>query len=392
MRIAYLDCPSGISGDMLIAAFVSSGIKIETLKRELSRLKLNGYEIRQRTVKRAGLKATKIDVKIRKGQTERRWADVRNIIEKSSLSNGVKQRAINIFRLIFKAEAKVHGGDFNRIHLHELGAVDCIIDIVGTLVCLEYLRIDRLYCSPINLGSGAVRTDHGLLPVPAPVTCELLRGVTVYSSSIPSELTTPTGSAIVAALVQDFTPLPRMEIEAIGYGAGEKDFKEQPNILRVFIGRSEQHVVDRGIKVIETNIDDMNPQIYEYVIDKLLEKGALDAFITPILMKKTRPASKLTVLSDSSNVEQLTDIIFKETTTFGLRVFEAERRILEREFIGVETAFGRVNVKIGRMGKQTYKVQPEYEECKTIALEKGIPIKEIMDEAKALAIARISSA
>lgn len=390
--IAYFDCFSGISGDMILGALVDAGVSPEQLRKELSRIPVKGYALNVKRVKRAGIRATKVDVLLKaKGQRQkavsRQWKDIDAIIRASGLSDHVKQRGLSIFKRLFKAEAKVHGGRYDRVHLHELGAVDCIIDVFGCLIGLDILGIEKVCSSALNLGSGMTKTEHGMLPVPAPAAVELLKNVPVYSSDIPFELTTPTGAALISSLAEEYGTTPAMNISVTGTGAGNKNFQEQPNVLRLFVGREEesreQTRESRGQKddqviIIETNIDDMNPQVYEYVMDLLLQSGALDVFLSQIIMKKARPGIQLTVLCSEDAKENLTDIILRETTSIGVRFYRADRKILQREIKELTTKFGTVHVKVSHLEKKIRKISAEYEDCKKIAKRFHIPLIEIL--------------
>jgi hypothetical protein len=326
------------------------------------------------------------------------WKDIKGIIHRASLSADIKQKGLKIFKRLFEAEAAVHGKTFYTVHLHELGAVDCIIDILGTVIGLDMLGVEKVYSSPINLGSGSVKTVSGILPVPAPATSEILKHVPVYSQLISTELTTPTGAAIIKELSGGFGDIPCMDIERIGIGAGDRDFTEWPNVLRVFIGTLFSLPYGKGqtghdlpasgalphesVIVIETNIDDMNPQIFEYVIEKLFKAGALDAYLTQIIMKKGRPALKLTVLCREDRKEDLIKIIFEETSTIGLRFYETKRKTLRREIKTIDTEFGKVRVKYSRYNHDSLKATPEYEDCKKIAKKLKIPLMEVMKKIK----------
>ncbi|MBI4687158.1 MAG: nickel pincer cofactor biosynthesis protein LarC [Nitrospirae bacterium] len=386
MPILYLDCSSGISGDMLLGAFIDAGGSFKELEKGLSRLNIKGYKLNAKIVRRAGFRATKVDVILKsgvrgQGSGVRRWKDINSIITKSSLPNDIKQKGLTIFKRLFEAEARVHGEKFEDVHLHELGGIDCIVDIVGTLICLDFLKIEKLYSSPLNLGSGTVRTEHGILPVPAPATIELLKNIPVYSSDIPFELTTPTGAVLMSTLAHDFGSMQNMQVSKIGIGAGGKDFKTQPNVLRAFIGqKSEVRSQKSGnnITVIETNIDDMNPQIYEYVMGKLFQAGALDVFLTPVIMKKGRPGIKLSALCSDAKKEDVIKAILRETTSIGVRFYEAERKILDREIKSIDTEFGKINVKVSKLGDDIIKTAPEYEDCRRIAKKLNMPLIEVM--------------
>ncbi len=383
MTLAYFDCFSGISGDMTLGALVDAGVSIDALRSELSKLNLPGYRITAEKVTRSGITATKVNVALDgKEQPVRHLSDIRTIIESSLLSQAVKQKSIRIFVRLAEAEARVHGTTPDKIHFHEVGAVDAIVDIVGSIIGLELLGISEAVCSPINLGSGVVRSAHGTLPVPSPAASELLKGVPVYSSSILFELTTPTGAAIISTMSSSFGPLPRMKIERIAYGAGNKDFPDQPNVLRLFLGEPGTAYEEDSSIVIETNIDDMNPQAYDYIIERLMERGAQDVYLTPIIMKKGRPAVLLSVLTDKAKSEAVLDTLFRETTSIGVRINEVGRKKLNREISDVETIYGKVRVKVSRQGDETLTVTPEYEDCRKIAEEKQVPLKTVMEAAR----------
>ena len=382
--IVYFDCFSGISGDMILGSLVDAGVSLQRLKKELSRIPVKGYKLQISKVKRSGFAATKVDVKLQgvrgQGSGVRKFKDIEKIVKDSTLSKEIKQKGLKIFKRLFKAEAKVHGGSFQNVHLHELGAVDCIIDIFGTIVGLDLLGIDEVYASPLNLGSGSVKTAHGILPVPAPAVLELLKGVPVYSSDVPVELTTPTGAVLISSLCSKFITIPGMRISNIGIGAGNRDIKGYPNVLRLFIGEDSGLVKKsegEEIRIIETNIDDMNPQVYEYVMDRLFRAGALDVFLTQIIMKKGRPGIKLTVLCDEKKIDIMTEIILKETTSIGLRFYSVQRRTLQRELKTLNSKFGKVRVKLSHMD-DIEKSSPEYEDCKKIAKKYNIPLLDVM--------------
>lgn len=400
MKIAYFDCFSGISGDMCLGALVDAGVSLKAIERELRKIPVRGYRLTSRKVRRANLAALKVDVALTSSKSGTRGEhgrelsllrDVEKTIHASSLSEAIKKRGSDIFRRIFKAEAKVHGATPATVHLHELGAIDCIVDIFGTLIGLDILGIEKVYASPINLGSGFVKTGHGTLPVPAPAVAEILKRTPAYSRQVPFELTTPTGAAIIRELSSGFGDMPVINTEIIGTGAGSRDPKDWSNVLRIFIGDSPdptvrgtdpgRHESDRII-VIETNIDDMNPQLYETVMENLFRAGALDVFLTQIIMKKGRPGIKLTALCSRVKKDQLADIILKETTSIGLRYYETERRVLEREIREVDTEFGKVKVKVAKSGTDIIKIIPEYEDCKRIAKKHKIPLIEVMKKIK----------
>lgn len=377
LKTAYFDCSSGISGDMLLGALVDAGADalIEDIEKEIKKLKLKGYRLTRKKVKRGGLSATKVDVELTAKQPPRRFRDIKAVIDKSTLSPDIKKSTLNIFKRLFESEAGVHGGRHDRVHLHELGAIDCLIDVVGTLVALKHFAIGKVYASAINLGSGVVKTSHGLLPVPAPATAEMLKGVPVYSSG-EGELTTPTGAAIIREITSGFGGMPPMAFKKIGTGAGSENLKDRPNVLRVFIGETTTSVDD--VVVLETNIDDMDPRIYEYVMERLLKEGALDVCLTQVVMKKSRPGVRLTVLSSEEKRTALEEIIFRETTTLGIRRYRAQRSVLEREIKKVQTGFGKIRVKEARLGGKLLRVEPEYEDCKRAARKSGVPLRDVI--------------
>jgi uncharacterized protein (TIGR00299 family) protein len=383
--IAYFDCFSGISGDMTLGALVDAGVPLSKIKDELARLPVKGYQLTARKVKRAGLRATKVDVILQatvrsQKSPVRKWKDIEKIIHKSSLSEEIKFKGLSIFRRLFEAEAKVHGGRYDRIHLHELGAIDCIVDIFGSLIGLDILGINTIYSSPINLGSGFINSEHGILPVPAPASVELLKGIPVYSSEVTFELTTPTGAVLISTLSDRFGPMPHMHISKTGVGAGDQNFRRRPNIMRILVGMDKKSKIttEDEVTVLETNIDDMNPQVYEYVMDILFKEGALDVFLTQVVMKKGRPGIKLTVLCNKDKKDVLSDIILKETTSIGLRFYNVNRKTLQREIKSKNTRYGTVRIKESRLGREVHKASPEYEDCKKIAKKFNISLIDVI--------------
>ena len=383
MTLAYFDCFSGISGDMTLGALVDAGVGIDVLRAELEKLNLPGYEITALKVVRSGISATKVHVCLdEKEQPSRRLADIRTLIEASTLSSSIKHKSINIFNRLAEVEAGVHGTTPDKVHFHEVGAVDAIVDIVGSVIGLELLDITAVVGSPVNVGSGTIKTAHGTLPVPAPATAELLKGIPSYGSSIPFELTTPTGAVLLSTLASSFGPMPQMRLSRIAHGAGGKEIPRQPNVLRLLIGEPVAAYDEDTSIVIETNIDDMNPQIYDHLIEKLMKQGAQDAYLTPIIMKKGRPAILLSVLTDKAKTEMMLDTIFRETTSIGVRILEVGRKKLTREIKEVDTIYGRIRVKISRRGDEILIATPEYEDCRKIAEEKHVPLKIVLEEAK----------
>ena len=384
MKTAYFDCFSGISGDMIIGALLDLGLDINFLDKELKKLNLKNYEIQSKKIVKNGIAATKFDVSIKHehNHEERNLKEINEIIKKSKLDNEIKNTIKKIFLKIAIAEAKVHNKPVDKIHFHEIGAIDTIIDIAGAVIGFKKLGIDRIYCSKLNVGTGFVEFSHGKWPVPAPATAKILRNVPIYNNNIEAELVTPTGAAIITALASGFGEMPAMKVEKIGYGAGTKEL-EQPNVLRVFLGELDNMKNDT-INIIETNIDNMNPEIYPYVIERLMENGALDAYLTNIIMKKGRPAIKLTVLSEMKDTDKLCNVIFDETTTLGVRILIAAKKKLDREIKTIKTKYGNVGVKISKLKNEVKNIMPEYEDCVKIAKNRKIPLKEVYEEVKKL--------
>src|SRR6266404_1487324 len=384
MKYAYFDCFSGISGDMTLGALLDAGVPIEQLRTELQGLNVPGWELSTKKVWKNGMAATHANVRTQDTQTHRSLSTILGIIEKSALAPGVKERAAAIFTKLGKAEAAVHDVPLEKIHFHEVGAVDAIVDIVGACVGFHALGIEKFACSPLNVGGGTVKMAHGVLPVPAPATANLLQGKPTYSNGVQRELVTPTGAAIVATLCDFFGPQPPMKVSAIGYGAGSADLEGQPNVLRIMLGESAEKVVpgfDEEISVIEANLDDMNPQIYGYLSEKALAAGALDVYTTPVQMKKNRPGTLLTLLCKPQDTHALMDLVFAETTTFGVRSYTAQRRTLPRESVSVHTQYGDVRIKLSRVNGRILHVAPEYDDCRKLAVEKNVPLQREINEA-----------
>ena len=382
MKIAYFDCFSGISGDMILGALADLGNDFSFIKKELKKLDLKGYSLSHKKVKRGVIETTRVDVKVtEKSSSKRNLKSIISIIKNSGLAEKIKNDSIKIFRRLAEAEATVHGTTINKVHFHEVGAIDSIVDIVGSVIGIHNLNISKIVSSSINIGSGFVKCDHGTLPVPAPAVVEILRGVPCFSSGIRQELTTPTGAAVIVTLANEFGSLPELKTDRVGYGAGGKNLKEMPNALRIILGElSIANELKKEIFVLETNIDDMNPEFYDVVMEKLFQAGAVDVFLTPIIMKKNRPATKLSVLTQQQNVEMLANEVLKNTTSFGIRFYPVERVMLEREFQEIETVLGKVKVKIGKRDGEICHISPEYEHCKKISREQGIPIKKVYEE------------
>src|SRR5450432_349354 len=384
MKLAYFDCFSGISGDMTLGALVDAGVPLEQLRGELAELGVPGWEISAEKVWKNGMSATFVKVRTEDGQTHRSLATILELFDKSKLAAPVKDRAVSIFRKLGEAEASVHDVPLEKVHFHEVGALDAIVDIVGACVGFAALGIEKFACSTLNVGGGTAKMAHGVLPVPAPATARLLLGKPTYSNGVQKELVTPTGAAIVATLCDSAGPQPPMTVSAIGYGAGTADLEGQPNVLRIMVGESAVKAVpgyDEEISVIEANLDDMNPQIYGYFLERALAAGALDVYTTPVQMKKSRPGTLITVLCKPHEEEKFQEMLFAETTTLGVRSTRAQRRILPREWVKVTTKYGEVRVKVARVDGQVRQASPEVEDCRKLAEEKNVPLQKVIDEA-----------
>jgi pyridinium-3,5-bisthiocarboxylic acid mononucleotide nickel chelatase len=435
--IAYFDCFSGISGDMVLGALVDAGADLRAIEAELRKLNLPGWTISAKKVQRRAIFATHVVVEVEDEATSKQFpdtalasgakapreyggtaaglkprpseaneqghshvaghahahahvhkhghrglAEIIKMIDAAGLAPRAAERAKKIFRRLGEAEALVHQVPVEKVHFHEVGAADSIIDIVGAAIGFELLGIDEFACSSFDVGGGQVKTAHGILPVPAPATAELLRGAPTHSSGIQRELVTPTGAAIATTLATRYAEIPPMTLRAIGYGAGTADLAEKPNVLRLLVGdRAEDEASeywDAPVTVIETNLDDMSPQIYGYFVERALAAGALDVFSTPAQMKKNRPGLLVTLLSETENVARLIDLVFRETTTIGVRTYEVRRKTLEREFVPVATPFGEVRMKLSRMNGTILNATPEYEDCQRIAAASGVPLKQVI--------------
>lgn len=410
MRIAYLDMFAGIAGDMVLGAFVSAGLDPNGIKSEIDKLGLGNIELRVRKIVRSGITAMKVDVVVA-GEIEkvedlgadihhhrhkhshddshhadehgRSYLEIKHLLESSPLSERVKRDSLEVFRRLAEAEARIHDTTVEKIHFHEVGAADSIVDIVGTAVCMELFGIEAVYTSPIRVGSGGyIEAKHGVLPVPAPAALEILTGYPVIFNDIPHELTTPTGAAIVAALSKGVLNDREMEIGMIGYGAGSREMERLPNLLRVVIGEIGSVTDEDHVVVVETNMDDINPQLIPHIIEKVISAGATDAYVTAVMMKKGRPGFLLTVLMSETIMEKVSNEIFAQSTTLGLRIQYVRRSKLRRDSKTIRTSFGDVKVKVSSVdGKM--RVAPEFEECKRIAGEKGMPLVEIMQRLNA---------
>ena len=384
MRLAYFDCFSGISGDMTLGALVDAGCNLELLRSGLQGLQVPGWTISSEKVWKNGMSATLVRVVTGDQSKHRSLSAILEIFDKSQLSEQVKKNAAAIFRKLGEAEASVHDVPLEKIHFHEVGAVDAIVDIVGACIGFESLGIQKFACSALNVGGGTAKMAHGVLPVPAPATAKLLQGRPTYSNGVQRELVTPTGAAIVSTLCDTFGPQPAMSVSSIGYGAGSVDLEGQPNVVRIMIGEAAETVVpgfDEEISVIEANLDDMNPQIYGYLQEKALGAGALDIYTTPVQMKKNRPGTLLTILCKPSDTNALMELVFAETTTFGARTYRAQRRTLPRESVNVHTQYGDVRIKFSRVNGDIQHVAPEFEDCRKLAVENNVPLQRVISDA-----------
>ena len=379
--LLYFDCVGGASGDMTLGALIDMGVSAKELTEELAKLKVRGFQLRVSRASRSGIRGTRLRVDTPRDRGYRHLSDFSRIIDRSRLTATAKEKSMELFRRIFAAEARVHGARIDRVHLHELGSLDTLVDVVGTVLAMEILGYPDVECSAVNVGDGVVQTEHGIMPVPAPATAHLLKGVPVYSDGSGFERTTPTGALLVSGFARRFGPWPVMTLEKIGYGIGGKDPKEgRPNLLRVAMGKR----LDRQSEVIlavEATIDDMSPELIGHVTECLFDGGALDVFVTPVQMKKNRPGVNLTVMSELGRRRDLMDILFAETTTLGIRFHEVQREVLQRKVVKVSTRFGKVSIKLGLSGDEVLNAAPEYEDCRRLSKSKRVPVKEIQQAA-----------
>jgi uncharacterized protein (TIGR00299 family) protein len=408
-RILYFDCFSGASGDMVLGALIDAGLPFEELRAALGSLAIDGASVSARKVLRAGLSATKFSVhdegdhspshdhrhpdhdhhdqhdhshahataEAAHGHGHRSLAEINTLIGRSGLSSSAKSRASELFQRLGEVEAAIHQVTVDEIHLHEVGALDSIIDIVGSVFALEWFKADRIVSSPLNVGGGMVNSAHGLFPVPAPATLKLLEGVPVYSSGVQRELVTPTGALLVSSYASAFGPTPAMAVERAGYGAGDRDPSDTPNVLRVMVGQTNARATTEDIVVLECEIDDMNPQIFGPVMDRLYAAGALEVYFAAVQMKKNRPGTLLTILCRPEQRPALMAIVFRETTTIGVRYHDVTRERLEREVISIQTPVGTIRFKVARFGGQVVNAAPEFDDCLAVATERGLPVKEV---------------
>ena len=389
LRTAYFDCYSGISGDMILGALVDLGVDIKDIRKALKGIDLKGYKLQAKKIQRNGLACTQIRVTIEKSKHKhshphRSFTNIKKLIERSGLSLKVKKNSIEIFKRIAKVEAQIHNTTIEKIHFHEVGGIDSIVDIVGGVWAIESLKLDKIYSSGLNIGEGFVDCAHGRLPVPAPATLKLLKGIPVFSTGVKTELTTPTGAALIGFYADKFQSVPEMTITEDGYGAGSRIISAMPNLLRVMVGEMSLKEID-SLVMIETNIDDMNPEIFDAVMESLFKAGALDVYFSSIIMKKSRPATKVSVLAEQKEREVLSKILLRETTSFGVRFYEVGRLILDREIQKLKTSYGVIKIKIGSLDGETVQAAPEFEDCRNLARKKKIPVKKVYDDVLALA-------
>lgn len=393
MKTLYFDCFAGASGNMILGALVALGVDETELVGELKKLDISDFEIEFSVKDKSGIAAIHANVKVPEEKTHRHLHNIEKIINDSRLNDSVKKRAIKIFTKLAKAEAKVHGIDVQKVHFHEVGAMDAIIDVVGACIGFEMLGIERFVCSKIHVGSGFVKMAHGKFPVPPPAVVEILKSAPIYSTEIEGELITPTGAAIIAAVGEDFGQIPEMKIEKTAYGAGTRDYLDFPNVLRLILGEEEKKRKGEAEKIgifderrtknneqltlIETNIDDLSPEILGFVMERAFDFGCLDCWFTPILMKKNRAATMISILCEPEKVEIFKELLFTETSTLGIRISRIERECLERESKKIETEFGEIDVKFAKYNGKIVNVKPEYDQMREFAVKSKIPLKEI---------------
>ena len=378
MNIAYIDCFSGVSGDMFLGALIDCGLPRKLLKQELSGLSLSPYTIRFSSEQRMHISGCRVHIKTNtKKHPHRNLATIKRIISKSHLNPQVKQLSISVFERLAQVESKIHRTKVAEIHFHEVGALDSIIDIVGTAIGINYFNLDRIYASPLPLGSGFTVSEHGVIPLPAPATLALLKGVPVFGTPVRAELVTPTGAALLTSLTKRYGPMPPMKITKIGYGVGSRIIEDRPNTLRIIVGEQhDEHETDQ-VLILEAHIDDMIPEMYDYLMERLLKQGALDVSFSPLQMKKNRPGILLKVICSPEKKDACTTTIFQESTTSGIRFYQADRIKLIRKTRVITTPYGRLSVKVFTTPGGGYFASPEYEQCKKIAKKNGIPLKKV---------------
>jgi len=384
--LAYFDCFAGISGDMTLGALLDLGVPFDWLKDQLKSIPLSNFDLARTTVHRSGIHATLVDVQAADDKSHRDFSQIRSMIENSPLADSVKSASLQVFQKLAHAEAHIHSCSLDQVHFHEVGGIDAIVDIVGTVLGLEYLGIKKITASPLPLGKGFVDCRHGKLPVPAPATLAILKGVPVYGTNIPNELVTPTGAAIVATAAQGFGAMPDMIVQAVGYGAGQRDLSDRPNLLRIITGspshpgtESSDVLLEDQVEIIETNIDDMNPELFGHLMGRLFEDGALDVCWIPVYMKKNRPGTMLQVLCKIESRNTLIHRILSETTSIGIRYYGVRRCLLQRESVEVTTSYGVLAAKRVKDAQGNFRIVPEYEACRKIALEHNIPLRNVYE-------------
>jgi hypothetical protein len=378
MNIAYIDCFSGISGDMFLGALVDCGLPRKLLKQELAGLSLSPYTITFTAEERMHISGCRMHLKTgKKDHSHRSLAAIKRIITKSHLNQHVKQLSISVFERLAQVESKIHRTKISDIHFHEVGALDSIIDIVGTAIGIDYFKLDRIYASPLPLGSGFTTSEHGVIPLPAPATLALLKGVPVFGTPLRAELVTPTGAALLTSITKRYGPMPPMKIARIGYGVGSRIIKDRPNTLRIVVGEHSTELEADQVLILETHIDDMNPEMYDYLMERLLNNGALDVSFSPLQMKKNRPGILLKVICSPEKKDTCTTIILQESTTSGIRFYRADRIKLIRKTKVITTPYGKLSVKVFNSPGGGYFAAPEYEQCKKIAQKHGIPLKTV---------------
>lgn len=390
MQVLYFDCFAGAAGDMILGALVDAGVPFEALQQALGSLAVGGCEVTADRVVKHGLTAIKFRVHEpaaagpgsgAEAHPHFHLSEIRDAIDRSALSVAGKARANRLFTRLAEAEAAIHGSTTERVHLHEVGALDSIVDIVGAVFALEYLAPDRIVVSPMNVGGGMVRSAHGVFPVPAPATLRLLGDAPVYSSGLPFELLTPTGALVLTDYATSFGPLPAMRVGRIGYGAGDRDLPDVPNVLRVVVGEMDDAAPAMRVTVLACEIDDMNPQIFGVLMDRLYARGALEVFYQPVQMKKNRPGTLMTIVCRPGDRRALTDLVFSETTTIGVRHQEMERECLDRELVSVATPWGEVRIKVARQAGRVLNAQPEFDDVARLAAAHDVPIKDVHAQA-----------
>jgi pyridinium-3,5-bisthiocarboxylic acid mononucleotide nickel chelatase len=387
MKTLYFDCFAGASGDMILGALIAAGVEPSAFKEQLALLGVSGYAIDFESVDRSGIGATYARVQTAHEHAHRHLSDILKIIYDSRLSESVKDRAAKIFSRLAEAEAQVHNQPVDQVHFHEVGALDAIVDVVGAAICFELLGVERFASSALHVGSGTIDMDHGRYPVPPPAVAELLKGVPFYSTDIAGELLTPTGAAIITTVCNDYGPIPRMKLQQAGYGAGTRQYEKFPNVLRVLIGEEQvtdaTAPADESLWMIETNMDDISPQILGHVMERAFEFGALDCYFTSVQMKKNRPGVLLSILCRADERPALSELLFSETTTLGIRAYAVERRALQRRTVAVETQYGPIDVKVAQLNGHVVKAMPEYEQCRQAARDANVPLRVVEEAARA---------